>query len=784
MNERIKRLRLKSISTTVKVCVERARLLTEFYKKHQSPGLSVPVMRSKALHYILSNKKLFIDPDEWIIGERGQSPKYTSTYPEICLHTLNDLDGLHHRKKIPFFVNDAVREAYEKEIIPYWKNNTIRDRIFSEMSNEWMEAYEAGVFTEFLEQRAPGHTVAGNTIFKKGMKDISKEIERARDTLDFKNDPMASEKLEELKAMDISANAIVAYARRNSDLLREMADNTNDTNKKEELLYKSKICEKVPEQAPGSFHEALQFYWFIHIGVITELNPWDSFNPGRLDQNLYPFYKNDINEGILTKDKAKEILQSFWIKFNNHPAPPKVGVTAKESSTYTDFSLINVGGLTEDGKDGVNELTFLILDVIEEMRLLQPGSMVQISKKNPDCLIKRALKIIRTGFGQPSLFNTDAIIQELLIQGKSIKDARNGGASGCVETGAFGKESYILSGYFNLAKILEITLHNGLDPRTGRKIGIESGKLNSFEDLLSSYGRQLKHFANIKIQGNNKIAQIYAKYMPAPFLSLIIDDCIAKGKDYNNGGARYNTTYIQGVGLGSTNDSLTALQYHVYDKKNLGLKEFREIMMNNYTGHEEFRYTLLTQTPKYGNDNDYADSNAEKVFEKFYDSVNDIPCSRGGVHRINLLPTTCHIYFGSVTGALPDGRKANGPLSEGISPVQGADTSGPTAVIKSASKIDHIRTGGTLLNLKFSPDIFNHAGTQKILYMIRSYFRLDGHHIQFNVISGDTLKRARKDPLQYRDLIVRVAGYSDYFNDLSNELQDEIIKRTEHKGGL
>ena len=313
----------------------------------------------------------------------------------------------------------------------------------------------------------------------------------------------------------------------------------------------------------------MQYYWFVHLGVITELNTWDSFNPGRLDQHLYPFYKRDIESGLLDKDGAKTLLQAFWMKFNNQPAPPKVGVTSKESNTYTDFCLINVGGLNEKGEDAVNELTYLILDVIEEMRLLQPSSMVQISKKNPDQLVKRALNIIKTGYGQPSLFNTDAIIQEMLRQGKSIIDARNGGASGCVETGAFGKESYILTGYFNLTKILEITLHNGIDPNTGKQIGIQTGDpkaFQNFEELIEAYKKQINYFADIKIKGNVIIERLYAEYLPAPFMSLLIDDCIEKGIDYNNGGARYNSSYIQGVGIGHVTDSLTSLKYNAFDK--------------------------------------------------------------------------------------------------------------------------------------------------------------------------------------------------------------------------
>jgi formate C-acetyltransferase len=733
----------------------------------------------------MRNKEICINDGELIVGERGPAPKATPTYPEITLHSLEDLDILDSRDKVSFKVDAETRKAYEESIIPYWKGKTNRERIFSLMPTDWINAYEAGVFTEFQEQRAPGHTVAGKKIFQKGMLDLISEINMIDASIDILNDPEAFEKKEELKAMCITANALIAYAERYSERLSEMAQREDDQTRKTELEEMARVCRRVPAYGPSTFHEALQHYWFIHQGVITELNPWDSFNPGRLDQHLYPFYKKELQENKINREQAKELLESFWIKFNNHPSPPKVGVTAQESSTYTDFALINIGGVDEQGADASNELSYLILDVIEEMRILQPSSMVQITKKSPDRLIKRTARITKTGFGQPSYFNTDAIIQELLRQGKEIEDARNGGASGCVETGAFGKESYILTGYFNLNKVLEVTLNNGKDPRTGKKTGINTGDaidFKSFDELFDAFVRQLKHFTEIKLKGNNLIEKIYADYMPVPFLSLIIDDCIANARDYNAGGARYNTSYVQGVGMGSIADNLTSIRYNIFDEKKIGMEELLRALEANFEGYEELRHDLIYETPKYGNDDNYADRHAVAVFNAFYEAINGKPTARGGKYRINLLPTTSHVYFGSVMGAMPDGRKASEPLSEGISPVQGADRKGPTSVIKTAAKLDHIKTGGSLLNQKFNPSFFrDEEGIDKFTSLIRSYFKLDGHHIQFNVISADTLREAQKHPEKHADLIVRVAGYSDYFNDLSEDLQNEIIKRTEHE---
>jgi trans-4-hydroxy-L-proline dehydratase len=785
ISERVRKLREQSLNVPEKITGERAFLITQFYKSDDSRELSAPVKRAKAFEYLLKYKQLYIGDGELIVGERGPAPKEVPTYPEISLHSLEDLDILSSREKVSFIVEDDVRKLYSDEIIPYWKGKSNRDRIMSLMTAEWLSAYKAGMFTEFQEQRAPGHTVLGYKMFSNGFLDIKSDIATALSQLDFNNDPMAFEKSEELKAMDISCDAIINFADRYADELERLSEKEVNPVRQNELVKMASVCRRVPAHAPETVHEMLQHYWFIHLGVISELNPWDSFSPGRLDQHLYRVYSREKSEGTITEEELFDLLGCFWIKFNNHPSPPKMGVTASESSTYTDFSLINIGGVRSDGTDAANEMSYILLEVIKEMRLLQPGSMIQVSKKSPDRLIHKALDIIRTGFGQPSCFNTDAIIQELLRQGKSIVDARNGGASGCVETGAFGTEAYWLTGYFNLPKVLELTLNNGFDRLTNMQIGLKTGyaaDFKSFEELMDALKAQIRYFADIKVRGNNVIEKTFSNWLPVPFLSVLVDDCITNGRDYNCGGARYNTSYIQGVGLGSITDMLTSIRYNIYEHGRYTWSEMLEAMDSDFNGHEQVQYDLLYNTPKFGNDDNYADTQAVEVFEMYYDSVNGRPTSRGGIHRINMLPTTCHVYFGSVMGASADGRNSGKPLSEGISPSQGSDKNGPTSVINSVAKIDHLRTGGTLLNQKFAPQFFEDENSYACLTaLIRSYFCMDGHHIQFNVVNAETLREAQKHPELYSDLIVRVAGYSDYFNDLGEDLQNEIINRTEHE---
>ena len=783
MTKRVAQLRQQSLEAVPSISVERAAIITEFYKQDIGP-ISAPMHRAMAFKHLIERRTICINPGELIVGEKGPTAKASPTFPELCCHSLQDLKILNQREKIPFTVSEETRETYQKAIIPYWEGKSMRDLIFREMTDEWKSAYEAGIFTEFMEQRAPGHTVLDDKIYKKGFIDFKVDIQNSLDHLDYLNDDFAYAKQEELKAMLVCADVIIRFAERHAELAEELAAQETNPQRKTELIRIAEVCRRVPAYAPRDFQEALQSYWFVHLGVTYELNTWDAFNPGHLDQHLYPFYQSGLENGTLTREIAEELLQCFWIKFNNQPAPPKVGITAEESGTYTDFAQINTGGLLTDGSNGVNEVTYLILDVIEEMRLLQPSSSIQVSKKNPNRFIKRAAKIIRTGFGQPSVFNSDLIVQELVRQGKSVADARAGGSSGCVEVGAFGKENYNLTGYFNIPKILELTLYNGKDPRTGKQLGLQTGdarNFGSFEDLFTAFKQQLDYFIEIKVRGNQVIERLFAAYMPCPFLSILIDDCISTGKDYHDGGARYNSSYIQGVGLGSITDALAAIRYHIFDQKMISMAQLLEILKNDFVGHEDLRQLLLNKTPKYGNDNDYADQIMIEVFEAYYQAIEGRKNTKGGNYHINLLPTTVHVYFGSVMGAMPDGRKAGLPVSEGISPVQGMDRHGPTAVLRSAAKMDHARTGGTLLNQKFTPQILeSDEDLDKLVQLIRSYFRLDGHHIQFNVIEAATLRKAKENPAEYRDLIVRVAGYSDYFCDLTEALQDEIIARTEH----
>ena len=783
MNDRIRRLRQQNFDTPTTLSIERALIETAFYKKYYGT-MPIAVLRAKNFYEICKKKTLYIGDDELIVGERGPVPKAVPTFPELTCHSVEDLHTLDTRDLQSYHISQEDIDTYEKEVIPYWEGKTQRERIFNHVSKEWEEAYHAGVFTEFMEQRAAGHTAMDGKMYHVGLLDLKKRIEDKIANLDYIYDPEATDKQQELEAMAISCDAAILFAERHAQLAEGMAAKETNPQRKAELLKIADVCHWVPAHAPRDLWEAIQMYWFVHLGTVTELNGWDSMNPGHIDQHLYPFYKKGLEDGTLTYDKAKELISCLWIKFNNQPAPPKVGVTALESGTYNDFTNINIGGVDRNGNSATNEISYMILEIQEELHELQPGLSIHIAENTPDEFLIEGIKVIRQGHGYPSVFNPDTYVQELVRQGKTLEDAREGGCSGCIEVGAFGKEAYLLTGYLNTPKILEITLNNGIDPMTGKRLGLETGdprNFKSFEELYEAWHKQMIYFVNLKLSVNNYIERMFSLYAPATFLSLYMDDCIEKGKDYYSGGARYNTTYIQCTGLGTITDCFTTIKKHVFEEGKFTMDHILKACANNFEGEEKMRQYIRNHTPFFGNDDEYADTIAVRVYNDLVDAIEGRPNTRGGKTYLNMLSTTCHNYFGSVCGATPNGRFAHFAISDGTSPAHGSDSCGPTSVIKSLGKLDQTKSGGTLLNVRFVPALLKRdEDLKKLASLIRTYFKFGGHHIQFNIVDTETLLDAQKHPDEYKDLLVRVAGYSDYFNDMTEQLQNEIIARTEN----
>lgn len=785
MNERISRLREESFIARPSFSAERALLTTEFYEQWEGK-FAVPILRAMNFRNLCERKAIYIGRDELIVGERGPRPKAVSSFPELTCHSEEDLLILDSRPMTSYAVPAEDLKVYRERVIPYWRGRSMRDRAFAQIPQEWKTLYEAGFFTEFMEQRAPGHTSLDGKIYRKGMLDFKADIAAAAAAIDWASDPAALDKEEELAAMDISCDAAITFAERHAALAREMAETEADPARAAELRKIAEVCHRVPAHAPRDFWEAIQMYWFVHLGTITELNGWDAMSPGHLDQHLAPFYERGLADGSLDREKAKELLSCFWIKVNNTPAPPKVGVTAAESGTYNDFTNINLGGLARDGTEASSEVSYLALEVLDELQLLQPQANVQVSARTPDRLLDAACRVIRRGSGYPSLFNADEIVMAQVGMGKRIEDAREGGTSGCIETGCFGKEAYLLHGYLNVPKLLELALNDGIDPMSGQRVAPPSGdpaSFSGFDELYAAFERQLHYVVDMKIRVSNYLDRMFARYAPAPFLSVVISDCIAKGRDYYDGGARYNSDYIQCCGLGTVTDSLAAIKKHVFEESKVSMADLLSALRADWKGREDLRLLADNKTPKFGNDDDYADSIAQRVFESLCGAIDGRSSPRGGRYHVDFLSTTCHVYFGLRTGATPDGRHAREPESDGTSPAQGADRSGPTAVIRSLAKLDIARTGGSLLNQRFLPaTLVGDDGIRRLSSLVRTYFKLGGHHVQFNVVDTQTLRAAQKRPEDYRNLLVRVAGYSDYFVDLDKNHQEEIISRTAQEG--
>ncbi len=665
MTDRIRRLRQESFDTQPSLSIERALIETEFYKENEGK-YPIPILRALNFLEICKRKTIYIGEDELIVGERGPRPKAVSTFPELTCHSVEDLHVLNTRELQRYTISQEDIDTYEREVIPYWKGRTQRERIFNHVPKEWKEAYEVGMFTEFMEQRAPGHTSLDGKVYQHGMLDLKERIAHELKNLDFMNDPEATDKQEELTAMSISCDAAIIFAERHAELAEKMAGQETDPKRKEELKKIAEICRWVPAHAPRTYWEAIQMYWFVHLGTITELNGWDAMNPGHFDQHLAPFYEKDLEEGILTRAEAKELMSCFFIKVNNQTAPPKVGITAKESGTYNDFTNLNIGGIKRDGSNGVSEVSYIMLETVDDLHL-----------------------------------------------------------------------------------------------------------------LYDAFLKQIHYFVDMKVRVSNYIDRMFAKYAPATFLSLFIDDCIAKGKDYYNCGPRYNTSYIQCTGLGTITDSLSVLKKHVFEERKFNMEQIIHATDTNFEGQEAMRQFILNRTPFFGNDDEYADRIAIQIFNDLYDAIEGKPNTKGECFHLNMLSTTCHVYFGKMMNATPNGRLAGRAISDGTSPSHGADTHGPSAVIKSLGKLDQVKSGGTLLNQRFLPSLLKHdEDIAKLASLIRSYFALGGHHIQFNIVDTATLHAAQKHPEEYRDLLVRVAGYSDYFNDMNTDLQYDVIART------
>lgn len=768
-------------STRPEVHPYRAVAVTRSYQ--ETEGEPLAIRRGRMLGRILADQPVTIQEDELIVGMKTLTPRGSPVYPEInCAWIERDLDRLATRQDTPFYVSDATKRILRQEVFPYWRGRQIADRINAAVPPEIWKADDRGVIYNYFRSRTIGHFQAAyDKVLAKGLEGIIVDAEASLARLDGRA-PDHAAKRQFLEAVILACRGAVRFAGRYAAEARRLAGVEADPGRRAELEKIAGILERVPARPAESFHEALQSFWITHLVLNLETSG-HAFGPGRFDQYLYPYYRRSIDSGEITHAQAQELLDCLWVKFDEITLAKDSG-ESQTSSSYPDFQNLNIGGLTRGGRDAVNELSFMCLEALEHTLLPQPGLSAQIGSVTQPKFLLRCCEVLRLGTGMPAMFNADVMVLGMVNRGKTLSDARASSLNGCVAAFCDGKDRMASSGYFNLAKALELALNDGVDRMTGERLGPSTGDPRAFagfEEVLAAFTAQVEHFVAMKVRYDNIVRGIYAAHCPVPFTSAVIDDCIATATDWHAGGSRYKIATMSGVAVGTVADALAALRTHVFEKGAFGMAALIEALDRNWEGHEIMRQTLINKTPHYGNDDDLADELAVRVQDTFCSAVERHTDIQGAKYWVDLLPTTSHIALGEVTGATPDGRRAGDWLSEGVSPVQGHDRKGPTAATRSVAKLDHARTNGTLLNVKINPQtVRTDRDLHKLAALIRGYFSQGGHHMQFNIVDRDLLLEAMDRPERHRDLLIRVAGYSDYFTLLSRDIQMEILSRAEH----
>jgi len=777
-------MRQRVISVEPEICMERAKIVTDYYKGNES--LPVVLRKAGAFDAVLRKMTLFILPDELIVGHQAAKHRSAPLFPDFAVDWVDrEIETFPTRDQDKFKVSKEEIEFFRKEIVPYWRGKTFNDKMLQYLTPDVdLLRTDAALFSVGLhEDGGLGHVLLDyDKMLVYGTKGIKEMIQAQREKLcDWSAQDV--EKGMFYDACDIVCDALVAFAHRYAALAREMAEKEADEQRKAELLQIAANCERVPEYPAENFYEALQSFWFVQ--VTTQIyDNGVSISPGRFDQYMMKYYAKDINSGALTKEQAQELLESMWVKFTE---PIKV-YCKTDAAFHAGFPMgqnLCISGITPEGLDGTNDLTYRCLEAHSHMLLMQPNFSVRLHRSSPPELLKRACEVIRMGSGIPQLVNDDTYVNSMLMLGVDLKEARDYVPVGCVEISPKHTWGRCNGGYFNISKVVELTVLNGKCGISGKQVSIESGDpttFKTFDDFVEAYKKQMAYCIEKLVRWDNLIDLVHAKENPVPIVSILVDDCIANGKDVTQGGARYNWTGPLGVGIANAGDSLGVIRKVVFEDKTYTMAQLIDAINNDFVGYEAMREYIINKVPKYGNDIDEADEMVKLATDVYFDALEGYETYRGGPFTAALLPVASYVAFGMSTAALPDGKHKGAPLADGISPNYGLDTHGPTAVMKSVACIDHVRCGdGVIFNQKISPTaVSSEAGMKKWGDLIRTYMYLGGGHVQFNIVSADTLRDAQEHPENYKGLVVRVAGYSAFFNELAPEVQNSIIARTEH----
>jgi formate C-acetyltransferase len=780
--ERARKLRQEILNTPWEACIERARCYTDVYRSE--PEQPIQVRRALAFRRTLEETPIRIYPGELLVGHRTSKRVGSPLFPEVKPSWIeNELDLFSSRELQQFCVSDEDKAILRSEILPFWRNRGARDRFSALLSPEAEKALGAGVFVLENEfSNGVGHCSPDyQMLVELGLAGIGGKIEEQLARLDLTT-PEAAEQQEFLRAASIACDGMIRFAARYQKLAGEMAREEADPERRQELLRIAEICRRVPAQPPRSFQEALQAIWLVHIGVMLD-DGGVAHALGRLDQILLPLLREDMQRGDLIRDGALELIECLFLKASE-TVDLMEGIATIGIGGNTSFIEVTIGGVDRQGRDATNELSFLFLDAVEEMKTIQPNCAARLHSETPEEFRRRVAKVMAGGSVSLQVVNDEVIVDAYTRRGVIPEDARDYAIIGCVEPTPSGL-SYASTDafFFNTALCLEMVLGGGKSLMLG-SAGAETGDPRSFEkfeDVMEAYRAQVAHFVRQLAVCFEAIGQAHRELLPCPFQSAMIRDCIEAGLDVKRGGARYNFTGGNAVGTAIVADSLMSIKKFVFDEERISMDEMIEILQNDFEGREATRLMFLNRAPKYGNDEDEVDRIARELIDIFSGELDKYPNPRGGSFSTSVYSVTTHVAMGSLMSATPDGRKRSAPLSVGISPAHGRDRNGPTLAMKSAAKIDYRKVlNGSAFNLKFHPSALRGAeGAQNLANLVRTYFRIGGQQLQVDVVDADTLRAAQQRPEEYQDLLVRVAGYSARFVDLSSAMQEEFIARTE-----
>lgn len=826
--ERISRLIDNLFAKMPEIESARAVLITESYKATENEPMII--RRAKAFEHILKNIPIIIRDEELIVGSTTLAPRGCQTYPEFSFEWLEDeFDTVESRAADPFCIPEKTKQEL-REVHKYWKGKTTSELATSYMAPETIRAIDHNIFTPGnYFYNGVGHvTVQYEKVLAIGYEGIMKEAEAELAKCNI-GDGDYAKRSHFLEAVIISCKAAIVYAERYAKLAKEEAEACRDAQRKAELLKIAENCEKVPAKGATGFYEACQSFWFVQQLLQIE-SSGHSISPGRFDQYMYPYYKADLDSGNLTREFAQELMDCIWVKLNDLNKC-RDAASAEGFAGYSLFQNLIAGGQNKEGIDVTNDLSFMSIQSSMHVMLPQPSFSVRVWNGTPHEFMIKAAELTRTGIGLPAYYNDEVIIPALVNRGLTLEDAREYNIIGCVEPQKAGKtEGWHDAAFFNMCRPLELVFSNGVDK--GEQISIQTGnveEMDTFEQFFDAYKAQMNYNIELLVNADNAIDVAHAERCPLPFLSCMVDDCIKRGKTVQEGGAVYNFTGPQGFGVANMADSLYAIKKLVYDEKKVSMSDYKEALLTNYgKGLDEISLSDMTiqiaeslkasgknvkekeiaailsavkeaseapevkekgerllnmidEIPKFGNDISEVDAFAREVAYTYTKPLETFKNPRGGIYQAGLYPVSANVPLGAQTGATPDGRLAHTPVADGVSPSAGKDVHGPTAAANSVARLDHyIASNGTLFNQKFHPSALSgRSGLENFAALIRSYFDQKGSHMQFNVVSRETLLDAQKHPEQYKHLVVRVAGYSALFTTLSRSLQDDIINRTE-----